>query len=133
MFGIGYLSGLVSWLRCLKSSHTRHFSAVDFGTRCRGDDQGDFNDLIIPACRSAGNSCFADLYFSSGSYQTLALVGALSPVSTTCITFMLGTRGSSFHGLVNFGKSWRRDCTSSGRLVWSFTVIPRICVVTRPP
>ena len=123
MFGIGYQSSLVSWLRCLKLPHTRHFPGVGFRTRCRGDNQWDFVGIIIPVCRNAVNSCFADLYFSSVCCRTLTKVEALFQVSMTCVTFVLGIEGCSIRRLVNFGNSWGRDCTSSGWLVWSFTVI----------
>lgn len=66
------MSGFVNWLRCLKWPHTGHFSGVDFGTRYSGEDQEDFDGLIIPACRSAVNYCFANSYFSSNSRRTLA-------------------------------------------------------------
>ena len=72
MFGIGYLSGFVRWLRCLKSPHTIHFPVVDFGSRWNGEDLGDFEGLIMPALKSSVNSCFAVSYFSSDSCRTFA-------------------------------------------------------------
>ena len=48
MFGIGYLSGFVRCLRCLKSPHTLRFPVVGFGTRLIGEDHGDFEALICP-------------------------------------------------------------------------------------
>ena len=72
MFGIGYLSGFVRWLRCLKSPHTLHIPVVGFGTRWIGEDHGDFEGLTMPAFKSSANSRFAASYFSSDSCQTLA-------------------------------------------------------------
>ena len=85
IFGIRYLSSFISWLRCLKSPHTSHFTGVDFGTRYTGEDQGDFDRLITPACKSAVNSCFATSKFSSGCCRTLTYIqSAISSVSALC-------------------------------------------------
>ncbi len=53
--GMGYLSGVVTWLRCRKSPHGLQ-SPDFFGTMCRGDAQGLLEGRMMPMSNMCWNS-----------------------------------------------------------------------------
>ena len=77
-----------SWLRCLKLPHTHHFPGVGFGTKSWGEDDGDFEGLIIPAFKMSLTPVLLLYIF----------FGEPSPVSMTCFTFSWNIGASGILG-----------------------------------
>lgn len=78
-------------------SLTTHLPGVDLGTKCNGDDQRDFQCLIIPVFINAVKSCFATLYFYFDNCRTLVEVALLLPVLIICLIFVVHGSFSACH------------------------------------